>query len=104
MNILNLLGEIFVYNGRYKFINTLLEFMNKVIVPFTISLTVLTAIFTLVLVFLIIKAESVDRAEEYKKRMKGLLLTVIIVIVFVWVFSWFLEYLDVIIDAVKFDF
>ena len=104
MNILNLLGETFVYNGRYKFINTILGFMNKVIVPFTISLTVLTAIFTLVLVFLIIKAESVDRAEEYKKRMKGLLLTVIIVIVFVWVFSWFLEYLDVIIDAVKFDF
>lgn len=103
MNMFSLLGAegIFNYSGKYKFLDGILTFMNNAIIPLTVSLAVLAGVFSLVLVFLIIKAETADRAEEYKKRLKGLLLTVLIVIAFVWVFSWLLANLDAIIAAIR---
>ena len=100
----SLLGEgagIFTYSGKYKFLEGILTFMDNAILPLTLSLVVLTAVFSLVLVFMIIKAETADRAEEHKKRLRGLLITVVIVIAFTWAFTWLLANLDAIISAVR---
>ena len=80
MSLFNLLGDIFpTMTGEYAYLNGIIGFLNQAIMPLTISLVVLGAVFSICLVFAIMKAETAESAENLKSRLKGLLITIIIV-------------------------
>ena len=99
----NMLGEIFSTGGlgQYQYLATVVKFLNQAIIPFTITLTVAASVFAIVLAFMIMKAESADKATEMKKRLWGLIITVVIVIVAVWLLGWLLSNFNTIMTAIR---
>jgi len=65
------------------------------------TLTVAAAVFAIVLAFMIMKAESAEKATEMKKRLWGLIITVVIVIVAVWLLGWLLSNFNTIMTAIR---
>lgn len=100
---LNMLGKIFSPDGlgQYQYLATIVEFLNEAIIPFTITLTVAAAVFAIVLAFMIMKAESAEKATEMKKRLWGLIITVVIVIAAVWLLGWLLSNFNTIMTAIR---
>ena len=97
-----MLGAIFNADlGQYQYLSTVVDFLNEAIIPFTITLTVAASVFAIVLGFLIMKAESADKATEMKKRLWGLIWTVVIVIASVWLLGWLLSKFNVIMSAIR---
>ncbi len=85
MNLFNLLGDYFqVPSGDYKFLAEIVTFLNQAVLPITIVLTVAASVLSVVIGFCIMKAESSDKAKEMKKRLWGLIITVICVVGGVW--------------------
>ncbi len=102
MSLFNLLGDIFpTMTGKYAYLNGIIGFLNQAIMPLTISLVVLGAVFSICLVFAIMKAETAESAENLKSRLKGLLITIIIVTVAFWLFGYILAGLPSIIAAFR---
>ena len=50
---------------------------------------------------MIMKAESAEKATEMKKRLWGLIITVVIVIVAVWLLGWLLSNFNTIMTAIR---
>ena len=82
---LNMLGEIFSTGGlgQYQYLATIVKFLNQAIIPFTITLTVAAAVFAIVLAFMIMKAESAEKATEMKKRLWGLIISLVVRLVII---------------------
>ena len=102
-NFFNLLGGIFsdANLGDYEYLRSIVNFLDMIIIPLTVTLSVAAAVFSVCLAFLIIKAESAEKAEEMKKRLWGVIITVIIVLVFVWIFTWVLANFSTIMQTVR---
>lgn len=103
MNFLNVLGAIFSSNslGDYEYLKSIVDFLDEIIIPLTVTLSVAAAVFSVCIAFLIIKAESADKASEMKKRLFALLITVVIVIAVVWIFGIVLSNFDTIMRTVR---
>lgn len=98
MNLSNLLGDYFqVPSGEYKFLADIVTFLNQSIMPISITLMITAAIFGVVITFMIIKAESSEKAAEMRKRLFQLIITVVCVIVCVWILGFVLSSMDSII-------
>ncbi len=72
----------------------ILDFLKEYLVPITIFLLILTAVFSVVLTFLIMKTENPETQAKYKKRMVQLLVTIVICLLLVWVLYWLLQTKD----------
>ena len=100
---LNFLGAIFDTDGlgQYQYLATVVDFLNKAVVPITITLVVAAGVFSAILGFLIIKAESADRASELKKRLLGLIWTVIIITASFWLLGLILSKFNLIMTTIR---
>lgn len=102
-NFFNNLGAIFssASLGDYQYLKSIVDFLDMIVIPLTITLVVSAALFSVVLAFLIIKAESAEKADEMKRRLFGLLIAVVIVTIIVWVFGYVLSNFAEIMKAVR---
>ena len=96
----NLLNAIFsgANLGEYSYLKYIVEFLDGIIIPFTVVLVSAAAVMTIVFTILIMKAEDGEKAKEMKKRLIGLLLTVVIVTFVVWIFALVLSNFKTIMD------
>ncbi len=102
MNLSNLLGDIFpVPSGDYKYLSEIVTFLNQSIMPISIVLLVAAGLFSVVLAFMIMKAESSERSNEMKKRLGHLIIAVICIIGCVWLLAFVLSQMDTIIGFFK---
>ncbi len=102
-NFLNSLGAIFssANLGDYQYLKSIVDFLDMIIIPLTVTLSVAGAVFAVVIAFMIIKAESADRADEMKRRLLGLIITVITVTAVVWIFGLFLSNFSSIMKVIR---
>ena len=87
--------------GQYAYLKGVIDFLNNAVVPITITLSVAAGIFAAILGFMIVKAETADRADELKKRMWGLIWTVVIVIAFCWLLGFVLSNFNNIMTTIR---
>ena len=106
----NLLNSIFNAKGLegsdYEYLMPIVEFLDKLVVPLTIILLIGAAILAICIGVAISKADSSDNSSEMKKRLWGLMITVIVVIALCWVLGYVLSNYPTIIGTLKnvFDF
>ena len=100
---LNFLGAIFDSSGlgQYEYLATVVKFLDMAVVPITITLVVAAGIFSAILGFLIIKAESADKASELKKRLLGLIWTVLIITASIWLLGLILSNFNTIMTTIR---
>lgn len=103
MNSFNVLGTIFssANLGEYQYLATIVNFLDQAIIPFTVVLLVATAIFAVCLAFAMIKAETGEKQQEHKKRLIGLVVTVLIITVSIWLLGFFLANFADIMGAIR---
>jgi len=104
MSLFNLLGEVKPFNelkGEYEYLNSIIKFLNNITFPVTVVLAVGAAVFGVVLAFLIIKAESAEKAQELKKRMWGLIISFIVLVACVWLLGFVLSNFDTIMSTIR---
>lgn len=87
--------------GSYTAIDEIAVFLNNNLVPFTIALCVLGALVAIVLAAAMIKEEDPKKAEDYKKKMVGMAVTILIIIGLVWILGWLITSLESITGAFK---
>lgn len=81
-------GYIFYENGSNKGINEIAKFLNIYIVPFTITLAVAGALMAIFVAAAMIREDDAGKARDYKKKLIGMISTVVIVISLVWVLGF----------------
>lgn len=99
----NSLGTIFsdAHLGDYQYLQPIVNFLDGIIIPFTIVMAVAAALMTIVLAVMIAKAEDGDKAREMKKRLWGLMITFVIVVVLIWGLGYLLSYFGVIMGFIR---
>ena len=102
-NSINLIGAIFssANLGDYEYLKSIVDFLDMIIIPLTVTLSVAAAIFAVCLAFMIIKAESAEKAEEMKKRLWGIIIAAITIIALVWIFGIVLSNFSTIMSAIR---
>ena len=105
----NLLGKIFdssKLSGDYDYLTGVVDFLDRIVVPLTVILLVGAAIMAICIGVVIAKAESSDKAAEMKKRLWGLMITVVVVIALTWVLGFILSNYETVIGSLRdfFDF
>lgn len=75
-------------SGGWK--GTIITFLNTYLVPITIFLLVLTAVFCIALAFFIMKTDDPGKQKEYKTRMIQIACTIVICLFLVWILYWIL--------------
>ena len=104
MFLFNLLGvQIFSTSnlGDYQYLATIVNFMNEAIIPISVTLVIATALFSIVLAFMIMKAESAEKADEMKKRLFHLMITVVCIVIAIWLLTWLLSNFGTIMNAIR---
>lgn len=103
INFQSFLGAIFssASLGDYDYLKSIVDFLDMIIVPLTVTLSVAAAIFAVCLAFMIIKAESAEKSEEMKKRLWGVIIAVIIIIIIVWIFGFVLSNFSSIMQTIR---
>ena len=86
----NFLGAIFssANLGEYDYLKPIVDFLDGIIIPFTVVLAVSAAVMALVFGILIAKSEDGEKAKEMKKRLWGLMIAVIVITIVIWVFGF----------------
>ena len=106
----NLLNSIFnagnLNGSDYEYLVPIVEFLDGLVVPLTIILLVGAAILSICIGVAIAKADSSDKSKEMKKRLWGLMITVIVVIALIWVLGYVLSNYPTVIGTLRgvFDF
>ena len=91
-NLLNAIFNAGALDGTdYAYLKPIVEFLNKLVVPLTITLLVGAAILAICIGVAIAKADSSDKSAEMKKRLWGLMITVVVVVVLCWVLGYILS-------------
>ncbi len=85
----------------YDFIVPIIEFINQFIIPITITLVVMGAFLAIFIGIAIAKAESSSKAAELKKRMVGIIVTIVICLALFWFLGWLFSALPTIIEFFK---
>ena len=85
----------------YEYLTGIVTFLNEIIVPLTVVLAISAAIMAVVFGTLIIKAEDAEKQKEMKKRLIGLMITVVTVTVVVWVFGFVISNFGTIMNAIR---
>lgn len=96
-------GKILLFSetGDSVAINEIAKFLNLYLVPFTVILCVAGAIMAIVLGAAMVRAEDLKKADDYKRKLVGLIVTIVIVIVLVWLTGWLLTSYKTITDFFK---
>lgn len=101
----NLLNAIFdaksLSGSDYEYLMPIVEFLDRLVVPLTIILLVGAAIMAICIGVAIAKADSSDKSSEMKKRLRGLMITVVVVVALVWVLGYILSNYPTIIGKLR---
>lgn len=102
-NFTNFLGTIFssANLGDYDYLKSIVDFLDEIVIPTTIVLSIAAAVFSACIAFMIIKAESAEKAEEMKKRLFGIIITFVVVIVVVWILGLVLSNFSTIMETIR---
>jgi len=97
------LGTIFstANLGEYSYLSGIVTFLDSIVIPATVTLLVAAAIMSIIIAVALAKADSPDKAEEMKKRLIGLFVTVIIVIFLIWVLGYVLSNFSTIMNTFR---
>jgi len=93
--------SIFSYTGDSAAIKDIVSFLNTYLVPFTIILCVAGAIMAIVLAAAMIREEDLKKAADFKKKLIGMVVTILVVIVLVWLLGWLISSYETIIATLK---
>ncbi len=103
--MIDLLGKIFdsasLKNGNYKYLVGIVDFLDMVIIPVTVTLAVAAGLMGVIITVALAKAETPEKIAEMKKRLMGLFITVFIVLVLVWVLGFILSNFNEIADGFR---
>lgn len=109
--MLNLLNTTIFDAGKlkgtdYDYLVPIVEFLDGLVVPLTVTLLVGAAILAICIGVAIAKAESSDKSAEMKKRLWGLMITVFVIVVLAWLLGYVLSNYEAIMGWFKtaFDF
>ena len=106
-NLINSIFNASNLNGSdYEYLVPIVEFLDGLVVPLTVILLVGAAILAICIGVAIAKADSSDKSAEMKKRLRGLMITVVVVIALTWLLGYVLSNYPTIIGSLKsvFDF
>lgn len=91
-NLLNSIFDASKLSGTdYEYLVPIVEFLDKLVVPLTVTLLVGAAILSICIGVAIAKADSSDKSSEMKKRLWGLMIAVLIVVALTWILGWILS-------------
>ena len=76
--------------GETSWGQAILGFLQDYLVPITITLLVMAAIFCVVLAFLMMKTEKPETQATYKKRMFQICIAILVSLALVWILYWLL--------------
>ena len=101
--MIDLLGTVFssANLGDYQYLKPIVDFLDGIIIPFTVVMAVSAALMAIVIGIMIAKAEDGDKAREMKKRLVGLMVTVVIVVVLIWGLGFLLSQFGVIMGFIR---
>ena len=101
----NLLGTIFssAELGDYEYLKAIVDFLDKIIIPLTVVLAVSAALMALVIGIMMAKAESSDKFAEMKKRLIGLIVSVVVIVLLIWVFGYVMSNFATIMNFIRND-
>ena len=100
----NLLGKIFdssTLAGDYEYLTSIVDFLDKLVIPLTVTLLVAAAVMSIIIGVAIAKADSSDKSQEMKKRLWGLMITVIVVIALTWLLGYILSNYPTIMNTLR---
>ena len=101
--MINLLGQLFSTGnlGDYQYLEGVINFLNDAAIPVTITLLAGAAVFAVCIAFAIMKADNAEKSDEMKKRLIGLIVTVIIIVAMVWILGFVLSNFNVIMSTIR---
>lgn len=94
MNFLSMLGGVFNLDDKsfgtgFGWLLPIVKFIDNLLIPITIILVVVGAVWVIFLGVGLAKADSADKAQEAKKRLINVAVAMVATIVFVWLLAWF---------------
>ncbi len=96
MNLLNLLGGPFKtaidatnFGTGLSWLKAIANFLDDLIIPVTIVVAVVGAIWIIILGVGLARAESADKATEAKKRLINVAVALVSVLVLIWLLTFF---------------
>lgn len=98
MNLFNLLGGPFkdaidskdvTWASGLEWLKSIAHFLDDLIIPVTIIVAVVGAIWIIILGVGLAKAESADKATEAKKRLINVAVALVSVLVLIWLLTFF---------------
>ena len=97
------LGTIFstANLGEYAYLSGIVTFLDGIVIPATVTLLAAAAIMIIVIAVALAKADSPDKAEEMKKRLIGLMVTVLVVIFLIWTLGYVLSNFSTIMNTFR---
>ena len=88
-------------DSNYGWIQEIIRFLNQYLIPITIFLVALAAVFVIVLLFMTMKTDDPAKQKEFRKRMFQIAGTMLICLALVWLLGWLFTALPDIINAFK---
>ncbi len=88
-------------DDNYAWIKEIIRFLNQYLIPITIFLLALAAVFVIVLLFMTMKTDDPAKQKEFRKRMFQIAGTMLICLALVWLLGWLFSALPSIINAFK---
>jgi len=96
----NLFGGVFnVTLSSYTWLQPIVNFLDGLLIPLTIIISVAGAIWVIILGVQLARAESADKATEAKKRLINVAVAIVAVIVFIWLLTWFASSVETIFGS-----
>ena len=87
-------------NTQFEGLTEIVKFLNQFIMPITIVLCIMAALFAIVLAFYMIKSDDPSNQAKYKKRMFGIVSTIVIVLALLWLLGWLFASLPTIMNSI----
>ena len=85
----------------YEWLKPIINFLNQYLIPITITLVVMGAFLAIFMGIALARAEDSGKAGDLKKRMWGLIITVLVVLVLIWLLAWLFSALPTIIETFR---
>ena len=85
----------------YEWLKPIINFLNQYLIPITIALLVMGAFLAIFMGIAMARAEDSSKAADLKKRMWGLIVTVLVVLGLIWLLSWLFSALPTIIETFR---